>query len=134
MLGLRVRKSRASILALAISIFVLGCQPAEDETLPLELVGVWKSSAPRFKDDTLELSKEYIIFTSGEFQDFVNVNFIVKVEKKPERKHTLYVIHYDNIHNQRFKLSLYYYPKKVGMIRLKNQMDSEWRKVKPITS
>ena len=133
MLGLRGRKSKASLLALAISIFVLGCQPKEDETLPLELVGVWASSAPRFKNDTLELSKEFIVFTSGKFQDFINVNFIVKVEKKPERNHTLYVIHYDNIHDQRFEFSFYYYPTKGGVIRLKNQLDSEWRKVKPIT-
>jgi len=133
MLGLRSRKSKASFLALAISIFVLGCQPKEDEILPLELVGVWASSAPRFKNDTLELSKESIIFTSGEFQDFISVNFIVKVEKKPDRNHTLYVIHYDNIHDQRYKFSFYYYPKKGGVIRLKNRIDIEWRKVKPIT-
>ena len=120
-------------MVLAISIFVLGCQPKEDESLPLELVGVWASSAPRFKNDTLELTKEYIVFTSGEFQDFISVNFIVKVEKKPERNHIFYVIHYDNIHDQRYKFSFYYYPKKGGVIRLKNQIDIEWRKVKPIT-
>jgi hypothetical protein len=133
MLGLRSRKSKASFLALAISIFVLGCQPKDDEILPSELVGVWASSASRFKNDTLELSKEFIVFTSGEFQDFIRVNFIVKVEKKPERNHTLYVIHYDNIHDQRYKFSFYYYPKKGGVIRLKNRIDIEWRKVKPIT-
>jgi hypothetical protein len=133
MLGLRSTKSKASFLALAISVFVLGCQPKEDEILPPELVGVWASSAPRFKNDTLELSKEFIVFTSGEFQDFISVNFIVKVEKKPQRNHVLYVIHYDNIHDQRYKFSFYYFPTKGGVIRLKNQKDINWRKVKPIT-
>lgn len=119
-------------LVLAIPIFVLGCQPKGDETLPPELVGVWMSSAPRFKDDTLELSKEFIVFTSGKFQNFINVNFILKVDRKPERNHIFYIIHYENIHDQKFKFSFYYYPKKGGVIRLKNQMDTGWKKVKPI--
>jgi hypothetical protein len=119
-------------LVLAIPIFVLGCQPKGDETLPPELVGVWMSSAPRFKDHTLELSKEFIVFTSGKFQNFINVNFILKVDRKPERNHIFYIIHYENIHDQKFKFSFYYYPKKGGVIRLKNQMDTEWKKVKPI--
>ena len=119
-------------LVLAIPIFVLGCQPKGDETLPPELVGVWMSSAPRFKDDTLELSKEFIVFTSGKFQNFINVNFILKVDRKPERDHIFYIIHYENIHDQKFKFSFYYYPKKGGVIRLKNQIDTEWKKVKPI--
>jgi hypothetical protein len=130
--GLRGWKSKASFLVLAISIFVLGCQPKEDETLPLELVGVWKTAAPKYQHATLELTKEYITFTSGEFQDFINVNFITKVERKPERNHILYTIHYENIKEQRYKFAFYHYPSKGGVIRPKNQMDIEWRKVKPV--
>ena len=130
--GVRSAKLGVILLVMAIPIFALECQPKGDETLPPELVGVWVSSAPRFKDDTLELNKENIVFTSGKFQDFISVNFILKVEKKPERNHILYIIHYENIHDQKYKFSFYYYPKKGGVIRLKNQMDSEWKKVKPI--
>ncbi|MGD9039434.1 MAG: hypothetical protein PVH82_07350 [Desulfobacteraceae bacterium] len=119
-------------LALAISIFLLGCQPKEDETLPPELMGVWTSPAPRFKYDTLELSKENIVFTSGRFQDFISVNFIVKVEKRPERNHVFYTIHYENIEGQKYKFSFYYYPTKGNVIRLKNQLEFEWKKVGPI--
>jgi hypothetical protein len=131
--GFRSTKLRVIFLVLAIPIFLLGCQPKGDETLPPELAGVWTSSAPRFKDDTLELSKEFIVFTSGKFQNFISVNFILKVEKRPERNHMLYVIHYTNIHDQKYEFSFYYYPKKGGVIRLKNQIDTEWKKVKPIT-
>jgi hypothetical protein len=131
--GFRSTKLGVIFLVSAISIFLLGCQPKGDESLPAELAGVWTSSSPRFKDDTLELSKEFIVFTSGKFQDFINVNFILKVEKKPERNHILYVIHYENIHDQKYKFSFYYYPAKGGVIRLKNQVDTEWKKVKPIT-
>jgi hypothetical protein len=132
MLGLSCTKLRVILSMLSISIFFWGCAQKGDETLPPDLVGVWKSSAPRFKYDTLQLSKEYIVFTSGEFQDFINVNFIQKVERKPERNHVFYVIHYENIHEQEYKFSFYYYPTKGGVIRLKNQMDSEWKKVKSV--
>ena len=131
MLELRNIMIKTSFLVLAISIFLLGCQPKEDETLPPELMGVWTSAAPRFKNDTLELSKECIVFTSGKFQDFITVDFIVKVEKRPERNHVLYTIHHENAEGQKYKFSFYYYPKK-GIIRLKNQLDMEWRKVKPL--
>lgn len=132
MRGLTNIMIKTGFLALAISIFMLGCQPKEDETLPTELMGVWMSAAPRFKDDTLELSKEHIVFTSGRFQDFVSVNFIVRVEKRPERNHVFYTIHHENIEGQKYKFSFYYYPKKGNVIRLKNQLEFEWRKVGPI--
>jgi len=131
MLGSRNIITKTGFLALAISIFLSGCQPKEDETLPPELMGVWTSAAPRFKNDTLELSKECIVFTSGEFQDYIDVNFIVKVEKRSERNHVFYTIHHENVEGQRFKFSFYYYPKKGNVIRLKNQLEFEWRKVKP---
>ncbi len=132
MLGVRNIITKTSFLAVAISIFMWGCQPKEDETLPPELMGVWTSAAPRFKNDTLELSKECIVFTSGEFQDFISVNFIVKVEKRPERNHILYTIHHENVEGQRYTFSFYYYPERGNVIRLKNQLDFEWRKVEPI--
>jgi hypothetical protein len=131
--GLRSPKSSAFFLALALPIFLLGCQPQEDETLPQELMGVWRSSAPKYADCTLELSKELIIFTSGEFQDFINVNFIIKVERKPERNHVVYTIHYENAEKQRYKFVFYHYPSEGGVIRPKNQIEIEWRKVKPIS-
>jgi hypothetical protein len=130
--GLRNIMTNTSLLALAISIFMLGCQPKEDATLPLELVGVWKTAAPKYQDATLELTKELITFTSGEFQNFIDVNFIIKVERKPERNHVLYTIHYENIEKQRYKFAFYHYPSKGGVIRPKNQMDIEWRKVTPV--
>ena len=130
--GFRTPKLRVIFLVLAVPILLWGCQLKEDETLPPELMGVWTSAAPRFKDDTLELSKEHIVFTSGEFQDFISVNFITKVERRPERNHLSYTIHYENIDGQKYKLSFYYYPNKGNVIRLKNQLEFEWKRVGPV--
>jgi hypothetical protein len=54
------------------------------------------------------------------------------MKQVPERGHFLYTILYENIHEQKYKFSFYYYSTKEGVIRLKNQTDVEWRKVKPI--
>ncbi len=130
--GLQSLKSRALQLALAFSILLLGCQMKESETLPKELMGVWRTSAPKYADCTLELTKEFIVFTSGEFQDYINVNFIVKVERKPERNHFLYIIHYENLDGQLFKFAFYHYPSQGAVMRPKNQLDIEWKRVRPI--
>jgi len=54
------------------------------------------------------------------------------MKRVPERGHFLCTILYENIHEQKNKFSFYYYPTKDGVIRLKNQTDVEWRKVRPI--
>lgn len=132
MLRSKHMKSSSTLLVLAIFLFLFGCQLREPETLPPEIVGVWESPAPKYKDCTLELTKEFVVFTSGEFQDHIDVNFIVKVEKKPERNHVLYTIHYENLEEQKYKFSFYYYPSKGGVMRLKNQKRIEWKKVRSI--
>jgi hypothetical protein len=132
MLGSKIMNSKNSLLALLFSISLLGCQLEGSETLPPELEGVWMSPATRHKNDTLELSQEFIVFTSGDPQDFVDVNFIVKVEEKPEKNHIFYIIHYENIEEQRYKFAFYYYPSKGGVMRLKNREDIEGRKVESV--
>ncbi len=129
MLGSKSMNLKTGLLALLFAISLFGCQPEGSETLPHELEGVWMSPAPRFKNDTLELSKKFIVFTSGESKDFISVNFIVKVEVTPEKNHFFYIIHYKNNDEQRYKLAFYYHPSKGGVMRLKNRENIEWRKV-----
>ena len=119
-------------LSLAVLISLFGCQSSEPAGLPSELIGVWKTSAPKYKDCSIELTKDYIIFTNSHSAAHVDTNFVLNMKQVPERRHFLYTILYENIHEQKYKFSFYYYPTKDGVIRLKNQTDVEWRKVKPI--
>jgi hypothetical protein len=93
---------------------------------------VWKTSAPKYKDCSIELTRDYIIFTNSHWGAHIDTNFVLGMQRVPERGHFLYTILYENIHEQRYRLSFYYYPTKGRVIRLKNQTDVEWKKVKPI--
>ena len=119
-------------LTLAIFAPLLGCLSGGAEGIPTELIGVWKTSAPRYKDCSIELSRDYIIFTNSHVAAHVDTNFVLRMKRAEERGRSSYTILYENIHGQRYKLSFYYDPTKGGVIRLKNRKDVEWKKAKPI--
>ena len=89
-------KLRSGLLAFTICISLVCCQLGRS-TVPDALVGVWKTSAPRYRNSYFELTKSLIIFGSGRFFDYMDVNFIVKVQEKPKQTHILYTIHYENM-------------------------------------
>ena len=119
-------------LALAILVSLIGCLSGGSEGVPNELIGVWKTSAPKYRDCSIELTRDYIIFTNSRSGGHVNTNFVLKMKRVPERGHFLCTIRYENIHEQKYNFSFYYDPAKGGVIRLKNQIDVEWKKVSPI--
>lgn len=125
-------KPKGTFLAVTISLFLLGCQPRGSHSIPVELMGVWKSSEPKYKGCSFELTKDLVVFVNRYLQDHVSVNFIVKIRTITERQRTLYTIYYHNIDEQTYKFSFYYYSSKGGTIRLRNQKGIEWRKVQSI--
>ncbi len=120
-------------LTLAILSSLFGCLSEKSEGVPSELIGVWKTYSPPYRQCSIELTRDYIIFTNSRLAAHIDTNFVLRMKRLPERGHFLCTILYENIHEQRYKLSFYYYPTKGGVIRLKNQIDVEWRKVKPIS-
>ncbi|UCB49380.1 MAG: hypothetical protein JSW56_00275 [Deltaproteobacteria bacterium] len=120
------------ILTLAVLVSLFGCLSGGSEGVPTELIGVWKTSVPKYKGCSIELTRDYIIFTNSHLAAHINANFVLRMKQVPERGHYLCTILYENIHEQRYKFSFYYYPTKGGVIRLKNLLDVDWRKVKPI--
>ena len=120
-------KSECILLALTIFVSFFGCQLKEPATLPDELLGVWKTSAPRYKDCFFELTKDTITFANTDL-DNIDVNSISKIEKIHKEKGILYTIHYENREGQEYKFFFYYDPSRGGTIRFKNQEGIEWRK------
>jgi hypothetical protein len=119
-------------LTLATSVSILGCQSRGSEDIPKELIGVWKTSAPKYRNCSIELTRDYIVFTNSHVAAYVDTNFVLGIKRAPEKGRFSCTILYENIHGQRYKLPFYYDPAEGGAIRLKNQADVEWRKVKPI--
>jgi hypothetical protein len=121
-------KSRRIFAAFVTLVYLCGCRSGKNKTVPDELVGVWKTSAPNYADRSFELKKDAIIFGTGEGK--VSFNTILQVEEVREEKEkmVLYVIHYTGEGGNDYALSLYYDATNGGTIRFKNQMQIEWTK------
>jgi len=126
-------KTVGFFLTFAILVSLFGCLSGNSKGVPNELIGVWKTDSSPYKQCSIELTRDYILFTNSRLAAHIDTNFIVRMKRAPERGHILCTILYENIHEQRYKFYFYYYPKKGGIIRLKNRIDVEWRKVKPIS-
>ena len=124
-------KSKGFCSALII-IFValLGCQSKDSSTLPNELLGVWKTAAPKYKDCSFVLKEGFIIYISGNLLENIDVNFISRIEKTPRDAGIFYTLHCLKSKGQEFIVSFYYYPEEGGIIRFKNQNRIDWKKDK----
>ena len=121
-------RSKGILLALVISTSIFGSQCRESRTVPSELVGVWETPAPKYKDCYFELTENLIIFANEAHLEKKDVNLISRIEKIHKGKRILYTIHYENKEGQEYKFSFYYDPSKGGAIKFKNQLRIEWRK------
>ena len=121
-------KTKNIFLALAILASLLACQSKENKVVSDELAGVWKTSAPKYKDCFFELNEHFVIFVNGHLLENIDINFISKIKSIHNKREILYNIYYENLESQEFKLSFYYDPSDGGIIRFKNQEKIEWRK------
>ena len=105
---------------------LLLCTPEVDVSIG-NFLGVWKSSAPKYKDRFFKISESTITFGTGNGN---SKKFIVdRVIKTVEEKKTVYTISYIDVEGTDFKLAFYYTPKNKGVIRFKNQQEIEWTRI-----
>jgi hypothetical protein len=117
------------VLVLSLLVALAGCGPERTKTVPNELIGVWKTTAPDYADRFLELSRDTIRFGTGGDESYVRS--IVGVEKVLENGSTLYTIFYiDPADPEKYqsKVAFYYDPGNQGVIRYKNRKDMAWTK------
>lgn len=123
-------KSKKFLLAFIILTVLFGYRCGKKNTVPEELLGVWKTSAPKYKDCFLELTKVAIIFKTAEGEDDYNNIKSIKKKKIPNEKCILYTISYLDRERQEFKFPIYYDLANNGVIRFKNQPRISWTKEK----
>ncbi len=123
-------KLKNILLILVISVFFVECQSNRLETVPTEILGVWKTSAPTYENGSFELTEDHIVFRNTGPPQYESVNTIVRMERVAEGQDLLYTVHYENTQGEEYLFSFYHYPTKGGTIRLKNQSGIEWRRVK----
>ncbi len=121
-------KSKYIVLVLTTFTLLFGCESKEPTTLHGELLGVWKTSTPKYEGCFFEITKDLIIFANRDLLEVFNVNVISKIEKTQKEKQILYTIYYKRWKGEEYKLSFYYDPSEGGAIRFKNQKEIEWGK------
>jgi len=121
-------KSKYIIVVLSTFSLLFGCQPREPTAIPDELLGVWKTSAPKYKRCFFEITKDSITFVNRDSLEGHDINTIVKIEITKVEKQILFTIHYKKMKGEEYKFSFYYDMSEGGTIRFKNQKEIEWRK------
>jgi hypothetical protein len=115
-----------SIAASICAILVLGWFPSPaSRNIPSELIGIWRTSDPRYGDRYIEIDPVSISFGTGNAT--LTNGFVKHVEVIPERSRTLYTISYTN-NDETGQCSFYYIEEKERTIYLKNQSGIAWTK------
>ena len=126
--GVKGMKSKYIIVVLSTFSLLLGCQPREPTANTDELLGVWKTCAPKYERCFFEITKNSIIFVNRAVSEICDVNTISKIETTHEEKKILCTIHYKGCEGQKYKFSFFYDPSECGAIRFKNQTHIKWVK------
>ncbi len=104
------------------------CQCGKKTTVPGDLIGVWKTTAPTYADRFFEIKTDEVIFGTGDGNFDTYAITRIEIEKDREQKGTLYTIGYKNPTGQEYKFSFYYELTNQGVIRFKNQQEMIWTK------
>ncbi len=125
-------RSKGIMLALVIFSSLFGFQCEESKTVPGELIGVWRTSAPKYADCYFELTQDLIIFANEAHLEKRSVNRISGIKKTDRGEQVLYTfsyeVHFEDEEGKKGKFSFYYDPSEGGSIRFKNQPKMKWIK------
>jgi len=125
-----MKVGRALVGALIFVIIILGCESKKIAAVPENFIGVWGTSDPTYADRTFEITKNEVIFQTGE-QTFDTYSIkSIEMEKVPGEEGNLYTINYINKGGLKYEFSFYYNPAGQGEIRYKNQRQIAWTKKK----
>jgi hypothetical protein len=101
------------------------CESGQTTNIPDNLVGVWETSAMKYKDRFLEIKKDVVIFGTGDGNQSIQPIRKVKAERQDQQD--LYTVSYLDDDGGENSFSFFYDPAG-DAIRLKNQEDIEWKK------
>jgi hypothetical protein len=126
--NVKVISAKKYFLLCLILAFIGGCQSEKQTTVPLHLVGLWKTAAPKYSDRFFRLTTDSIVFGVGEGR--TDISPIVAIKETQEQGLTLYTISYLNPEGQEYRLAFYTDPVRKGVLWFKNQPGISWSKAK----
>ncbi len=113
-----------TLMAIALLTTMIGCRAESHNSAPETILGVWKTSHPKYADRFIEIKKEFIVFGTG--GDSSTVHAIADVEQTGDGKDILFTITHLNHAGQRYFFSFYYDPSNHGTMRFRNQKHITW--------
>jgi hypothetical protein len=114
------------LLLLLLPIVCGGCDWNRSRFIPDDLVGVWKTDDPRYRDRSLELGKANAIMGTGSDKPNIESVESVKIQKAGEQ--TTYSIACRTTDGTRHLLTLGFSPNGGGEIRLSHPHDVVWKR------
>ena len=118
--------SRKIVAALVLLVSLAACQARNDNPVPDHLVGVWKTSEPRYADRYVEIRHDIIIFGTG--GETFELHALMDIAETRAGESIVYTITHLNHSGQKYNLAFYYDPSTNGIIRFKNQREVAWTK------
>jgi hypothetical protein len=116
--------SQRLLIALAILMAAFGCGSERTTMVPDELVGTWRTLEPKYADTYIALTRNTIVFGTGEGS--ATVRSILAVEKVRTDEKILYTVFYADPERQEYRFSFYYEPADGGVMRWRNQRSIVW--------
>jgi hypothetical protein len=113
------------LAAFVLLIIGSGCQSGQTTNIPDDMVGIWETSATKYKDRFMEFKKDVLIFGTGDGDQTVQA--IQKVKADRQDQQDFYTVYYRDDDGEEYSFSFFYDPVG-GVIKLKNQEDIEWKK------
>ena len=124
----RTTRARTSIvIAITLLAALIGCGRERTKSVPDELIGVWRTTAPKYADRFLKLTRTAIIFGTGGEDSYTRT--VVAAEKSRLDGDTLYTVFYADAEGE-YRFAFYYESLGGGVIRYKNQRAIAWTRQK----
>jgi len=112
---------------LLILIFLVGCE--REVVVPQHLIGVWKTSAPKYADRWIKINERTVIYGIGKSE--IASYAIDRIDmKKGEDRATVYTFYLVDAEGGKDTLALTYAPHSGGTFRIENS-EGIWKKIKP---
>lgn len=122
-------KRKPIIMALTICALLLACESKGPKPIPPGMLGVWKTSEPKYEGCFFELTKEKISFANKAYLESFLIHKISKIViTTPRAEKILCTVYYKDSEGQKYEFSFYYDPSDGGSIRFKNQSTIKWVK------
>jgi hypothetical protein len=111
--------------AICVLVALAGCR--EPEPVPTELIHVWRTAAPAYRDRHLEVREDLLVFGTGSYLS--ELYPIEGIDSEPaDAGSTRYTIHYRTQDGGHLQLKVLHVPGNPASLRI-DHIDDDWHAV-----